>query len=523
MFSPAPSPSSPPVPASSELRPTPGAAPAGRSLRIGVSGALGSVSGLAAVAVTAGLGGSLPAAVVIGSLAAGGVAWLIAKKPIIALDGSRVSPALAWGSAVMSLVALVLLTRLTVFMIDAARLDQSIIPTSAWETRHSCLSAYYVAGKAAGEGRDVFDDSLYTAPGDTGKGERKPLSLGQFGIDVYEYPPPFLLLPRALLPLAPDFIRFRALWFGLNVGVVLLAMVVVARALGPTAGTRALLLAPLVWAALPTLSFFQKGNAQGIVIALSMLAMVLFERRRFAIGGSLLGFAIVSKLFPGLLLVYLLVRRQWRALAWTAGASLILALGALIDLGWHQYSAFARHLPGLLGGEAFPAFRNPAATAINYSIPGLVFKAGLFGVPGMGFLASKIVGWVWTLFILGVTAAVSRRTLRDAERPLLWMAILILATLRSPFLPQAYAAFPALWLLTLVGATYAPAAKVLGLTLLAWATLNLFWPLDWKMDPRSLAVLTGLPQALTLLMALLALRRVSSGLESGLPLRPPPS
>jgi len=91
------------------------------------------------------------------------------------------------------------------------------------------------------------------------------------------------------------------------------------------------------------------------------------------------------------------------------------------------------------------------------------------------------------------------------------MAILVLATLRSPFLPQAYAALPPLWLLTLFAATSAPAAKTLGLTLLAWLVFNLFWPLDWPMDPRLLALVTGLPQALTVLMAVLALRR---GLES---------
>ena len=42
--------------------------------------------------------------------------------------------------------------------------------------------------------------------------------------------------------------------------LALLAMLLVARALGPVAGTRALLLAPLVPAALPTLSAVQKAK-----------------------------------------------------------------------------------------------------------------------------------------------------------------------------------------------------------------------------------------------------------------------
>jgi hypothetical protein len=52
-----------------------------------------------------------------------------------------------------------------------------------------------------------------------------------------------------------------------------------------------------------------------------------------------------------------------------------------------------------------------------------------------------------------------------------------------------------------------PNAKAIGLCLLGWMVFNLFWPLDWPMDPRLLAILTGFPQALTLLVAVLALRR----------------
>jgi hypothetical protein len=330
--------------------------------------------------------------------------------------------------------------------------------------------------------------------------------LGRFGIDVYEDPPPFLLLPRALRQVVPGFLAFRLLWFVLGGVVVALAMVLVARALSPPAARRALLLAPLVWASLPTLSALQKGNVQLVIVALAMLAMLLFERRRFAAGGALLAFATVSKLFPGLLLVYLIARRQWRAVAWTAAMGALLVVLSVADLGTRQYLAFAHHLPGLLGGEAFPAFRNPSAMAINFSIPGLVFKLKLLGLGGLSFGASKIVGWLYTLVVLAVVLAIGRRPWPDDRKPELWLAILILATLRSPFLPQAYAAFPPLWLLTLLAARQPPTPKTLLFTLGAWLALNVYWPLDWPLDPRALALVTLVPQAVTVAIAALALR-----------------
>ena len=405
-----------------------------------------------------------------------------------------------------TLGALIVLGRLTVFMADDARPGFSTFPSSAWELRHSCLSAYFVAAGAAREGRSVYRDELYTAPDDDGRGVRKPRMLGPFNIDVYEYPPPFLLLPAALRQVVPDFSAFRLLWFVLNGVVVACAMVRVARALSPPAARRALLLAPLVWISLPTLSALQKGNVQLMIVGLAMLAMLLFERRRFAAGGALLAFATASKLFPGLLLVYLIVRRQWRAVAWTAVMGALLVVLSLAVVGARQYVAFADHLPGLLGGEAFPAFRNPSAMAINFSIPGLVFKLKVLGLGGLSFGASKIVGWLYTLVVLVVVVTVSRRPWPDDDKPALWLAILILATLRSPFLPQAYASFPPLWLLTLLAARQAPTAKTLVFTMAAWLALNVYWPLDWPLDPRALALITLVPQAVTVAVAALALR-----------------
>jgi len=126
----------------------------------------------------------------------------------------------------------------------------------------------------------------------------------------------------------------------------------------------------------------------------------------------------------------------------------------------------------------------------------------------MTFAVSKIVGWLYTLVALWVVVLVGRRKLRTEEKPLVWIAILILATLRSPFLPQGYGAVPALWLLTLLSAIHAPSTKALAITLLGWAALNIIWPLDWPVDPRLLALASLVPQTLTIFLAILVLKRV---------------
>ena len=100
------------------------------------------------------------------------------------------------------------------------------------------------------------------------------------------------------------------------------------------------------------------GTCTSLFIAAAVAAMLLFERQRHAAGGAILAYAIVSKLFPGVLLFYLLLRRDWRAVGWTAAWSVVLVAITLADVGAVPFAAFLEHLPGLLSGEAFPAFRN---------------------------------------------------------------------------------------------------------------------------------------------------------------------
>ena len=475
-------------------------------MRAWLAGALGIAAGIFGFTGAAGIAGPGPVAAVIGLAAAGLTALWSHRRPPVEIDPTAVSRPLRILSAVATVAALLLLARLAVFIVDPAQVEFSVVPSSQWEVQHSCLTAYFVSAQSASTNPDIYDPSLFNDPSEDGTGLRKPRLLGPFKIDVYEYPPPFLLLPRTLMRIAPDFMQLRMLWFGLSGAVILAGLLAVARVMGAAAGTRAVLLVPLVFAAYATLNTLQKGNVQIVVIAISLIAMVLFERSRWAAGGALLAFATVSKLYPGLLVFYLLARRQWRAAAWTVAMGAGFALLTVADIGWTPYSHFLHHLPGLLGGEAFPAFRNPKAMAVNFSVPGLVFKLGLFGIPGMSFAVSKLIGWIFTAVALALTFQAGRRRIADVDKPLVWTAIVILATLRSPFLPLSYATFPAIWILTLCAARFTPTARTIGSFLLAWGALNIMWPQDWPMRPTLVALLSGIPQALTILLAVTALR-----------------
>jgi hypothetical protein len=466
--------------------------------------AIGCAAGIFGGVTVEGLGDSWPLAL-LGFLAVGAVvARWVWRGGLGTFVPDGCPRALKIGSLIATLVALVQLARLAVFMIDPAQVNASILPSSEWERRHSCMSSYYVAAEAIDRTPNVFDDALYSIPNPDPHARRQPRMLDGFRVDVYEYPTPFLLLPRAVDVVASDFLHFRSIWFGLNGSAALIALLAVAGLLAPPVRTRAFLYAPLVLAAFPFGSVLQKGNAQVLVIAIAMLAMVLFDRRRYALGGVLLAFATVSKLYPGMFVVYLLARRDWRAVGWTIAWSVALVVASVVDTGWAPLAAFLDHLPRLLGGEAFPAFKVPVAVAINYSIPGLVLKLKLFGVPGMSFAISKLVGWVYTLGVLTTTIVLARRE-REATRVTVWLAILILATLRSPFLPQAYAAYPPVWLLTLLAAMAVPSPRVLALVLATWLGLNIFVAMDWPLDPRWISLIIAVPQTIAIALTIRAL------------------
>lgn len=479
------------------------APPVIRSIAV-VAGA--SLVALVAFVGAAGIRDSMPLA----SLAAliAGVAMLTWLRTLPLAQAAQGAP---HGVRLAFLVGLALcalqLAWLAPFVIDPSRSTWGPGPTAPLPSTHACVTAYWVANDAVARTPDIYDERLSSIPQADRTKPRIPRKLGPLNIDPFEYPPTFLLLPRALASVTPDFWGFRRLWFALNLAAVIGIAIALALRLDRAAGTHAVWLTPFVIAAPPIISTFAAGNAQMAVIAVSALSLLLLERRACAIGGFLLASVIAAKLYPGVLVLYLLARRDWRAIAWTATFGITLVAVSIGVFGWAPFEAFLGEAPQLMSGEAFSAFRNPVAIANNGSVPGIVFKLALFGVPYMGYPAMRLVGWLYTLVVIGGTVWLARLRPRGGE-PLVWLALLVLATMRSPFLPT-YAAFPSLWLATLVAALAWRSGRAPAAVIACWCVLAIgFGP--GGIPPRWGAVWSTLQTVLAFVLLAHAMRTVTA-------------
>ena len=427
------------------------------------------VAGIVAFTAVAGFTTSLIAATT-GAAVLGIVTVVLAlrRQPSATIAGTPRAMRLLFAVGAPLLVAQLAFAAAFIINPNLMRWDPG--PWMPQRSSHSCVSSYWVACENIHTAPDVFAEDLYSMPQADGKAIRAGRQMGPLIVDQYEYPPPFLVLPRLIAAATGDFWSFRRVWFALKLAVVIAGLVIVALRFDRALGTGARWLTPFALVAPSMLITLIMGNVQLAIIAASMIAMVLFQRGRHAVGGAVLAYAILSKLYPGLLVLYLILRGEWKPVVWTAAFGIAIVGIATADFGVGPYAAFLAHMPKLLSGEAFPAFRNPAAIAVNESIPGLVFKLQLFGVPYMGFAAAKVVGWIYTIIAVALVATLARRPIAAGREPLAWIAILIVATMRSPFLPT-YAPFPSLWLATLLAALTWGRSGVFTTTLVAWVCL----------------------------------------------------
>jgi hypothetical protein len=369
-----------------------------------------------------------------------GAFWLAARLPAT-IDGiSRERPPLAIAWLLIALLALVQTARLSAFMLDPTAPQHSVFPNDPWLVRHCCLTAYTESARLASEGEpNIYLEAHYT--------DRQ---VEMFGVDIYQYPPTFLLLPMAMRALAGgDFLAVRAMWFSASVLTLMAAVGLVAFRLEPAGRLRMIGMAPLLWCSMPVFVGLQMSNVQILVYATSVLALFLFSFRTPA-GAVALAASMVAKIFPGMLFLYLIARRKWREVAWTTAAGIALTVLAFAVVGPAPFQAFfEHHLPRLSSGEAFARpFSREFAVARNMTPFGIPLKLAALGVPGMTLAVGRVVSMVYLAAIVALAIRAGRRQPRSGtEASSVWLSLVCLGTLASPFAPGDYVLVGIVWLI----------------------------------------------------------------------------
>jgi hypothetical protein len=396
--------------------------------------------------------------------------WIARRLPVELDTARRQHPVLSLFWLLLALATLARTAGVALFMADPKLWQASAFWFDKFYTYHSCFSGYWQAAKLAQENAaNLYNPENYFG------------FAGKFKLDEFLYLPQFLILPMAAVALGMDFEQTRAIWFSIEAGMVLVCMLWLSAWVGGQPGRWAALLIPAIWIATPNLLTLQLGNFQLSAIALSVVAMALFWRDRPIIGGALLGFT-VFKLFPGILGIYLIATRRWRALGWTLGFSAFYSVIALLWFGMNPFRAlFDFHLPRLVSGEAWSFLEIPQlapVAAINDSVPGIVMKLKSLGVPGMTLAFEQTIVWIWTIAIVLLTLLSAVRASRMSRHALAmnWLALLALATFRSPFVPDHTGLFAPLWLWSFIAVGAAMKGSRIAWFAVLWLLLQAVLP-----------------------------------------------
>ena len=263
------------------------------------------------------------------------------------------------------------------------------------------------------------------------------------------HPPPvgILFAPLALL----DYPTAATIWLGLQI-ICIVASVYL---LGRTAGVRLSALITLAIAAstLALPQFYEDldyGQLMLVLLTLLVAARFALLSGRQMLGGTLVGLAVLVKLIPWPLVLLFLLRRDWRALAASAGtivlgyavAGWIIGPGtvgryitgvapveaetyraampniSVASLGWRLFEGTVSPGAGIYGVTAPPLVRSaPAALIVSVGLPALVLLAACLIVRrqrsldvslGVMICASILispVSWAYYMLLASIPAA----------------------------------------------------------------------------------------------------------------------
>ena len=357
---------------------------------------------------------------------------------------------LAIVAAIATVAAAAQILPLTLFMVDSNRVEFSMKPGDSFRTRHSCMSSYAEGARFASEGSsNIYDVALY-----------KPRHIGTLQVDPYHYPPPFLLLPQGLRVFAPEFTPFRALWFAMQLLLLVGAFVAASIWISGVAGATVLAGGALVLALPGTLFSLQQGNFQVSATPLAVLGFALLLAGRLGSGATILAWAAAAKIFPGILVVHLLAARKWTAIAWLAGMGIALLALTLVVQGTRPVRDFVTHaMPEIANASAFPQTEVRASGSVNWSVYGLTVRLRHLGMDSMTKPVGLAIASTYGFLVIALAAFAGWRRPFRIDTPsgrltVLQVAVALvgLAAFRSPFAGAHYGAVSTVCLLALLAA-----------------------------------------------------------------------
>jgi len=390
-----------------------------------------------------------------GVVGAAVLAWAAARRVAAALHTPDRLPRVYYGALLLAaVIAIVRIASLSVYIADVRHSEYSVQPEDDFRRPHSCVSAYSESARLLAEGvSDIYDREHYRSGG-------AQRMIGPLRVDPYHYPPTFLLLPQALRLAAPTFWDFRRVWFALQALVLAGAIFGIAAWIGGRTGTIALLAGVVVLALPQAAATFQQGNFQITAVPLAVVAFVLLMAGRPALGGGVLAWAALAKIFPGILVVPLLTARRWRPVAWVAAMGVLLLTASLWIQGADVFRTFIHtSLPEISSGAAFPQTEWATTSRVNWSAYGQTVRARQLGAEWLtqrrGLMIAELYGLAIAIFAAWAgwgarfDLATAHGRLATAQ---VAVALVSLASFRSPFVGAAYGIIATLWLMGLLAA-----------------------------------------------------------------------
>jgi hypothetical protein len=235
----------------------------------------------------------------------------------------------------------------------------------------------YVAGEIAREGNNPYDTVVLN---------QTAREAGFKGPKPYVYHPLFAYLFTPLTLFGPELANAL---FALG-NMVLLGAVIWYSIPRNQAQKSELLLLGVVLAAnfAPLHNTARMGRVDLVVLFLLTVALYSLRRRRAWVGGILIGLATMLKTTPGLLLVYFLWKRQWRALI---AGGLVCGIIAGLGLAVSGPQANLVFWKGLTVGEIIPVVRTDDPVVAEF------FERRFESSETLSEFTSRLPGHAWNL------------------------------------------------------------------------------------------------------------------------------